>query len=104
MDFINYFSSQKGYFRVFAFIVTNVPFSPTNEPVNQQMAENWLIAGLNVLPDEIGEKVFANDYNCSVIVYEFKAPDVNVKLSAVIPAKLSGKVHLEKSNIDNYLK
>ncbi|MES2276661.1 MAG: hypothetical protein V4592_11615 [Bacteroidota bacterium] len=103
MSVFNFFVARKGYFRVFAFIVTNEAFKPTNDVVNQQMAEDWVESGSNMLPAQIGAKKFTEDYACSVIVYEFNAPDANKKLNLVIPAKLSAKVHLVKSNINKNL-
>lgn len=103
MKFWDFFSPRKGYFRVFAFLVTDVPFKPTNEVVDQKTVENWVDMGWNTLPESIGSKLYTPSYNCTVIVYEFRAPNVNTALQLVSPPRLSAVVHLNKSKLAQFL-
>jgi len=103
MRFWDWFSPRRGYFRVFAFLVTDQTFQPTDDTIDQETAEGWVDQGMNDLPDSIGNKPYNSSYDCTVIVYEFRAPDVNQKLQPVIPARLSAVTHLDKSTIAAYL-
>jgi hypothetical protein len=103
MTLLDWFAPRRGYFRVFAFLVTDKAFKATKQPVSVGMAEGWVTQGVNVLPDEIGGESFGDDYRCTVIVYEFNAPDANVKLQLINPPRLTANTHLDKSNISRFL-
>jgi hypothetical protein len=103
MTIFDWFAPRRGYFRVFAFLVTDSSFKATKKPVSVDEAEGWVTQGVNVLPDEIGGEAFSDDYRCTVIVYEFNAPDANVQLQLINPPRLTANTHLDKSNISRFL-
>lgn len=103
MTLWDWISPRKGYFRFFAFLVTDQDFQATDEELTGEGANNLLESGYNVLPEEIAMKEYTTAYDCTVIVYEFEAPDVNSKLQSIIPARLTAVTHLNKSHISQFL-
>jgi hypothetical protein len=96
------FTANKGYYRVIVFIVTKHPFSQANVTITRGEAMLWLSTGLNVLPDAIGQLAYTEQYNCTALIYEFeKIPDKEAEIK--FAGSLTGRVHLEKSNIWKYL-
>lgn len=99
MSILDFFAPRKGHFRVFAFLVTDVPFNATSTPVTAGSALEWIRLAANVLPDAIKNKPFRSGYNCTVIVYEFKSEDANTHLSPLQSPLFSAQTHLQKSHI-----
>jgi hypothetical protein len=99
MSILDFFAPRKGYFRVFAFLVTDVPFNATNTEVTAGNALEWIRLAANILPDAIKNKPFKPGYNCTVIVYEFKSEDANTHLSPLLSPRFSAQTHLQKSHI-----
>ncbi len=92
------FFSTPGYFRIIVFTVTNKPFTSSGKKINKETAIGWLYKGLNVLPQDIGNKKFGKDYNCTALVYEYKKPE-SVDAFLVIPGLITAYDHLVKSRI-----
>lgn len=99
MSLLDFFAPRKGYFRVFAFLVTDVPFNATSTPVTAGNALEWIRMAANVLPDAIKKKPFKPGYNCTVIVYEFKSEEANTHLSPLLSPRFNAQTHLQKSHI-----
>jgi len=93
------FTSNPGFFRIIVFIVTPHPFTQTDEIVNRQDAISWLHRGSNKLPYELGIQPYTYQYSCTVLIYEFEKIAGKQAASTVLPGKLSGKTHLEKSKL-----
>jgi hypothetical protein len=93
------FTSNPGYFRVIAFIVTPHPFSYAGARVNREDAIRWLQEGLNKLPSSIGESQYSADHSCTALIYEFEKSDPNQAARTRIPGGLTGRAHLEKSRL-----
>jgi hypothetical protein len=103
MSILDFFAPRKGYFRVFAFLVTDVPFNATSTPVTAGNALEWIRLAANILPDAIKNKPFKPGYNCTVIVYEFKSEDANTHLSPLQSPRFSAQTHLQRSHISESL-
>jgi hypothetical protein len=99
MNILDYFFPRKGYFRVFAFLVTDKAFNATNTAVTAAEGLAWMRLAANVLPDAIKSKPFTPGYNCSVIVYEFRSEEANTHLSPSLSPKFSAQMHLQRSHI-----
>lgn len=91
---------NKGYFRVFVFVVTNVAFTSSDQQVAKKEAAAWLSQGANRLPKDIANAAFTSDYAVSALVYEFEVPESNRKARQVCPAPyFDARTHLAKSQL-----
>lgn len=99
IGFLDFIAPRKGYFRIFAFLVTDIPFNATHTRVTANNALEWIRLAANILPDAIRNKPFTPGYNCTVIVYEFKSEEANTPLSPLLSPRFSAQVHLQKSHI-----
>ncbi len=98
------FFAQPGYFRIIAFVVTSESFTTAGSKVSREAAVAWLSEGANVLPEEISNLPFNNQYNVTALVYEFKTYGSGKEPTVLTPSDHTGKTHLEKSNIWQSLK
>ena len=92
------FLAPKGYYRIIAFLVTPNPFTYSDATISREEANDWIVSGLNRLPDQISKKQFSAKYRVTVLVYEFVS-DADEQDALKVPGRLSGKTHLEKSRI-----
>ncbi len=91
---------QKGYFRLFVFVVTDQPFGGTEPPVSMLEASAWLSEGFNKLPNLIAGMPFEAAYDVTALVYEFEVPESNRKPVQRCPSpRFSAKTHLQKAGI-----
>lgn len=91
---------QKGYFRLFVFVVTDQPFSASPQKVSKTEAAEWLSRGGNRLPEGIKKMPFSGAHTVSALVYEFEVPQSNHRPVLVCPTPLhSALVHLRKSGL-----
>ena len=98
------FSANSGHFRVIAFAVTSEPVTENpNAQVTREEALGWLTKGSNKLPREYGKVVFDEDYDCTVLIYEFEKPAVDDPPFLNDPSRLTAKTHLEKAKLWNEL-
>ncbi|MCB0586683.1 MAG: hypothetical protein KDD06_15345 [Phaeodactylibacter sp.] len=106
---LNYLRSlvlpKPGYFRLFAFAITDQPVKSTGGQFDKKQARDWLENGGFWLPELIGNKAFDSGYHAGVFVYEFEAPQTTKKLSErCYPSLLSVEGHLDRSGILQYIK
>lgn len=95
-------NSKKGKYRLFAFIVTDNPFSQNDTSLKIEEAENFLSYGLNVLPEEIAKMKVSDLHECTALIYEFnKTAFENGEF--VERSNFLGKDHLTKNNFLNLL-
>jgi hypothetical protein len=92
------FYARPGRYRVIVFVVTNHPFSQTEEKVDREEAGKWTSHGMNKLPKEIGDREYSDDYACTALIYEFRLSG-NGKTDFVEPSQMTGRTHLEKAGI-----
>lgn len=102
ISFTDFFTPRSGHFRLFAFIVTNLPFQPNNASPNVKNVENWCRIGFNILPQNITKIKYSSLYNVSTLVYEFVADRPNTTLSSQ-KSTYSAYQHLKLSGILNLL-
>jgi hypothetical protein len=101
---MDYFTSvlmpNKGYFRLFVFVVTDNAFKSKNERVSKTEATAWLSQGANRLPKVLVDMPYTEGYAVSVLVYEFEVPESNRKAKQVCPTpKFNARTHFMKAGI-----
>jgi len=92
------FTANPGHYRVIAFIVTPKHFRPEGTASREQ-AKAWLDNGMSVLPSEISNQLYTADHYCKALIYEFEKPAQGKEPFFKNSSNLSGKDHLEKSNL-----
>lgn len=91
---------QKGYFRLFVFVVTNQPFGGSAKRVSKEQATAWLSMGFNKLPKSLADASFSSDYSVTSLVYEFEVPEINRKPVQKCPSpRFDAKTHLFKAGL-----
>lgn len=91
---------QKGYFRLFVFVVTNQSFGGSTQRVSKEQATAWLNQGFNKLPRSLAAMPFSTQYDVTALVYEFVVPESNRKPEQKCPSPLfDAKTHLQKTGI-----
>jgi len=91
---------QKGYFRLFVFVVTDQPFGGSETRVSKEQAAAWLNQGYNRLPNSLAALGYLPSYDVTALVYEFEVPESNRKPVQKCPSpRFSAKTHLRKSGI-----
>lgn len=93
------FYAAPGRYRIIVFVITNKPFSQLGTRVSREEALSWLNAGVNRLPNEIGNMPYTPEHKCTALIYEFKQPGVGEKAVLLDVSKVSGKAHLVKAQI-----
>jgi hypothetical protein len=101
---MDYFTSvlmpNKGYFRLFVFVVTDNAFKSKDEHVSKNEAAAWLSQGANRLPKVLADMPYTEGYNVSVLVYEFEVPESNRKAKQVCPTpKFDARTHFMRAGI-----
>lgn len=101
MSYISSFiMPNKGYFRLFVFIVTNEPFGGSKQKVSKSEASAWLNQGFNKLPTAIKNAPYTEGYAVTVLVYEFEVPESNRKAKQICPTPLfDAQTHLRQAGI-----
>jgi len=95
---------QKGYFRMFVFVVTDAPFGGSEKRVSKEQAAAWLNQGYNRLPASLAAMKFTSAYDVTTLVYEFEVPESNRKPVQKCPSpRFSAKIHLRKSGLASAL-
>ncbi|MGO9108200.1 MAG: hypothetical protein ACLP9L_03110 [Thermoguttaceae bacterium] len=94
------FTAQRGHFRLIVFAVTDVPFVSDQQRItSRDEAVRWLEAGMTKLPEQVGTKDFAPDYDLIALIYEFERPTPDHDFSLKVPSTLQGQTHLEKAGL-----
>lgn len=88
-----------GYYRVIVFVVTDTPFSQSEQAPAEKEAQQWLRAGLNQLPKTTGALSYGDGYRSTALIYEFRKPSKKSPATFVPKSSESGRIHLEKAGI-----
>ncbi len=101
---MDYFTSilmpNKGYFRLFVFVVTDNAFKAKDAHVSKNEAAAWLSEGANRLPKVLANMPYTEGYTVSVLVYEFEVPESNRKAKQICPTpRFDAKTHFMKAGI-----
>jgi len=95
---------QRGYFRLFVFVVTNRSFGGNATHVSKAQATAWLSQGFNKLPRTIAAVPLTADFDITTLVYEFEVPESNRKPVQTCPSpRFDARTHLMKSGIGSGL-
>ncbi len=94
------FTADPGYYRVIAFIVTDVPFTQSEKSITTIEAEEWLRSGLNFLPEWIGTQIYTPQVVCTALIYEFERQP-NRDPNVLLPSRLDARTHLVRSGLWN---
>ena len=101
----SFFTTEPGYFRLFAFIVTDVVVTTDQKRLlSREEATNWLNEGACRLPEAISSKPFGKNTGVTALVYEFRVPESNRQPVFAQPSDLDGITHLNKSRLLDGLK
>ncbi len=93
------FTSPPGYFRIIAFVVTNVDFNDTGAPLNEADAFK-LLQGPPVLPASIAAKSVPSQTVVTALIYEYQKTSVDQNSPAVpIHSTVSAQTHLERAGL-----
>lgn len=87
-----------GRYRVIVFVVTPHPFTQREVDVTAEEVQDWLGAGLNTLPDQVGEIEYQTTYRCTALIYEFVRPSTG-EVRLVENGPLTARAHLDKSRL-----
>ncbi|RMA58902.1 hypothetical protein [Ulvibacter antarcticus] len=93
------FFSEKGYYRVIVFVVTDLPFQQTGEIVERETALSWLQIGTNKLPDSVCYTPYNDAYTVTALIYEYELKENEDAAALQKPSKHTGKTHLLKSKL-----
>ncbi|MCI5195099.1 MAG: ankyrin repeat domain-containing protein [Candidatus Electrothrix sp. AW5] len=93
------FKAHPGRYRIVAFIVTSQPFEESEKTVTREEAMAWLDKGMVVLPKSIGEQPYTDEHYCTALIYEFELPENGKKALFKTSSNLTGRDHLQKSNL-----
>lgn len=91
--------TKKGYFRVIAFVVTDLPFGQSSKMADKETALSWLNTGTNKLPESIGQVPYTSKYVVTALIYEYEQEENSDTAKLEQPSKYTGKAHLEASKI-----
>ena len=97
------FHARPGYYRCIVFIVTTKNFTTSGSPPDSNIVDIWLDKGFNYLPYEVLEADFTEQYTVNAMIYEFKKPENDTKVTLILPSSVSGNKHLINSGIAKYL-
>ncbi len=91
-------TANPGYYRLIVLIVTRVPFTQSEREITQSEAALWLRAGLNILPESIGARLYEPDVMCTALIYEFEGKG-SAAPRILLPSRLDAHTHLANSGL-----
>jgi YVTN family beta-propeller protein len=92
-------TAPPGHYRLIVFIVTPIPFTQSGAAVSEEQAREFLSAGLNKLPQAIGDTLMTNNLACTALIYEFEERIAGKKPTIMNPSNLTGRDHVTKSGL-----
>jgi hypothetical protein len=93
------FTADPGYYRVIAFVVTPVAFTENaSQHLTSAQAQQWLVGGLNILPEQLGALPFTAHTKCTILIYEFEKPQGS-PARILVPESLGARGHLVRSGL-----
>jgi len=93
------FFASTGYYRLIVFIVTDLPFTASGDPINEREALKILRDGANVLPSGYKQMKFSDAYGVDALIYEFKKGSSDRQVSLLLPGRLSPVAHFKKAGL-----
>ena len=96
------FVAPTGYYRVIAFIVTDLPWQQNAPRPTEEQAMQWLSTGLNALPAAVRDMRYTANYQSTALVYEFAKDGTGARFREIGTA--DPMTHLEKAGLLRTLK
>lgn len=94
------FTANPGNYRALAFLVTPHPFVSADTNLSYSEAQGLVQNATQKLPSSILDITYTNEYECTVLIYEFIQPESKKqKVLLKLPSELTGKIHLQKAGI-----
>jgi hypothetical protein len=93
------FAATPGYYRIIAFIVTDVPFTSSGTPVGREKAGEWLTQGANKLPASVSDQPVMKAHAVTAYIYEFEQPGHGQQAVLLINQGPQGQEHLQKAQL-----
>ena len=90
---------SSGNFRIFVFVLTDIPYNQSSRRVSKEEAVAWLSQGFNRLPKDIGNKPLTDRHYLDVLVYEFEAKQPTKRCAQKCPCTMSCMEHLYRSGL-----
>ncbi len=87
-----------GHYRVFVFVITDVPFNQAEERISRKEAQGWMRSGLTQLPPDVGSMKYGPRYGTTALVYEFSKV-AKRPATLVAPSKASASAHLQRARL-----
>jgi len=100
----NLFFARVGYFRCIVFMITDKPYSFSDQIISNKQPDEWLNGGNNILPSEVGQIAINDSYYCDVLIYEFKQTEAGAKSQLLLPSPVTGREHLDNTHLFDQLK
>lgn len=86
-----------GHYRVIVFAVSTDFFVQTSgKRVDVDQASRIAIEGANILPNEVGNLPYTDEYNCTALVYEFEKTFADRPAEFKENSSLIAEAHLQK--------
>jgi hypothetical protein len=96
------FIAPVGYYRVIAFIVTDMPWQQNAPQATEQQTLRWLSKGLNMLPAAVRDMKYTTGYQTTALVYQFRSDGSKARL--VESSRVDTLTHLDKAGLLQTLK
>jgi hypothetical protein len=92
-------TADPGHYRILAFVVTDTPFTQSQQHITSKEASAWLQQGGVALPRDVATQRWSADMMCVVLVYEFireqtSDPKQITAARIVVPGSIEGENHL----------
>jgi hypothetical protein len=92
-------TATPGYYRIVAFVVTDLPITSKATTTNFAVAKDWLWMGSNRLPASIGILKYSESYSCTVLIYEFEQRSGEESVTMLTPSPVPADEHLRRARI-----
>ena len=96
------FVAPEGFYRVIAFVVTDVPIVVRGPAPQATTAEAWAQKGADKLPQSYAMLNYSENYQVSILIYEFRKLGKST-VSTLVPGRLDVPTHLKKSGLYAFL-
>ena len=95
------FTCTQGYFRIFVFIVTPIPFTQDQDTkMTFTKADSISVSGVSFIPKKIlNERSTKLENHCSVLIYEFSKNEQGKEAKFHKRSHISAVTHLKRSGI-----
>ena len=81
------------------FVVTDVPFAASGDPIKEKQALRLLRKGTNRLPTKYKRMKFSQSYGVDALIYEFQKRSRKRTAEVVSPGRLGPRVHFVKAGL-----